>query len=80
LITATPPGSIPAKISPLASAMPWTERKCSTWTGSTVVITATWGRTIRVSGAISAAWFMPISNTPKRASRGMRARVRGTPQ
>ena len=33
-----------------------------------------------VSGTISSAWFMPISNTPKAASRGMRASVSGTPQ
>jgi hypothetical protein len=32
------------------------------------------------SGVISPAWFMPISNTPKAVSRGMRASVSGTPQ
>ena len=56
------------------------EWKCSIWTGSTVVIRATSGRTIAVSGRISAPWFMPISNTPKRLSAGIRARVSGTPQ
>ena len=50
------------------------------WTGSTVVTTATCGRTMPVSGTISPAWFMPISNTPKALSRGMRASVSGTPQ
>jgi hypothetical protein len=29
---------------------------------------------------ISPAWFMPISNTPKRALAGMRASDSGTPQ
>ena len=61
---ATPPGSSPEKISPLASAMAEIEAKCSIWTGSTVVISAMSGRTCAVSGTISAGWFMPISNTP----------------
>ena len=61
---ATPPARSPEKISPLASAMAASEAKCSIWTGSTVVISATSGRTWAVSGTISAAWFMPISNTP----------------
>ena len=64
LSTAVPPGSMPQKISPLASAMAEIERKNSICTGSTVVITATCGRTMRVSGSISPAWFMPISKTP----------------
>jgi hypothetical protein len=55
---------MPQKISPLASAMAEIERKNSICTGSTVVITATCGRTMRVRGSISPAWFMPISNTP----------------
>ncbi len=38
------------------------------------------GRTRRVSGVISPAWFMPISNTPKRLLLGMRASDSGTPQ
>ena len=59
-----PPGSSPKKISPFASAIAEIERKNSMCTGSTVVITATCGRTIRVKGSISPAWFMPISNTP----------------
>jgi len=32
--------------------------------GAIVVMIATSGRTMRDSGAISPAWFMPISNTP----------------
>ena len=37
------------------------------------------GRTWRVSAAISPALFMPISNTAYSASRGIRARLSGTP-
>jgi UDP-N-acetylmuramoyl-tripeptide--D-alanyl-D-alanine ligase len=44
-----------------------------------VVTTAACGRTIRVSGTISSAWFMPISKTARSVSRGMRASVSGTP-
>ena len=63
LITAAPPRSSPRKISALASAIASTEPKNSRCTGSTVVMIATCGRTSRVSGSISPAWFMPISNT-----------------
>ena len=38
------------------------------------------GRTRCVSGVISPAWFMPISKTPKAASRGIRAIERGRPR
>ena len=44
--------------------------KNSRCTGSTVVMTATCGRTIFTSGVISPAWFMPISKIAKRASPG----------
>ncbi len=47
---------------------------------STVVTMAACGRTMPFSGAISPAWFMPISKTPKSVSRGMLASVSGTPQ
>ncbi len=46
----------------------------------TVVTIAACGRTRLTSGAISPAWFMPISNTPKPESAGIRASVSGTPQ
>ena len=77
---ATPPGSRPEKISALASAMASTEGKNSRCTGDTLVTMATCGRTIATSGVISPAWFMPISATQNRVSRGIRARVSGTPQ
>lgn len=38
--------------------------------GAIVVMTATCGRTCRVSAAISPAWFMPISKMPKRLRAG----------
>ena len=44
-----------------------------------VVINARWGRANRVNGAISPAWFMPISNTPNLLRAGIRARLSGTP-
>jgi hypothetical protein len=44
-----------------------------------VVIATTSGATMRVRGSISPGWFMPISNTARRVSAGMRARVSGTP-
>jgi hypothetical protein len=44
------------------------------------VITATCGRASRASGAISPAWFMPISATQYAASAGSRASVSGKPQ
>ncbi len=50
------------------------------WLAAIVVTIATWGCTMPTSGVISPAWFMPISNTPKAVSRGMRASVSGTPQ
>ena len=49
-------------------------------TGAIVVTSATCGRAMATSGVISPAWFMPISNTAKAASAGMRASVSGTPQ
>ena len=79
-MTAAPPGSMPEKISALASAMASTEGKNSRCTGSTVVMIATCGRTSLVSGAISPAWFMPISSTAYRALCGQRASDSGTPQ
>ena len=75
-----PPGTRPWKISALASAISSTDENCARCTGSTVVMTATCGRTIWVSGVISPAWFMPISNTPNCVAFGMRASVSGTPQ
>ena len=48
-------------------------------TGPTAVITATSGATMRTSGVISSAWFMPISNTARSVSLGIRAKVSGTP-
>ena len=77
---ATPPGSRPEKISALASAIASTEGKNSRCTGATVVMIATCGRTMAVSGLISPAWFMPISETRKRVAFGIRASVSGTPQ
>jgi hypothetical protein len=44
------------------------------------VIIATSGRTSSDSGAISPAWFMPISTTQAEAPGGSRAKVSGTPQ
>jgi hypothetical protein len=49
------------------------------WTGAIAVMTAMCGRTCTVNAAISPAWFMPISNTPKRLRAGIRARLSGTP-
>ena len=43
------------------------------------VTIATCGRTSRVNAASSPAWFIPISKTPNRVSRGIRARDSGTP-
>jgi hypothetical protein len=40
---------------------------------------ATCGRTSLVSGVISPAWLMPISNIANSASRGIRASDSGTP-
>jgi hypothetical protein len=77
---AAPPGSSPAKISALARATPISPSgKFSVCTGPTVVTAAACGRTMRDRGRISSAWFMPISKTARWVSRGMRARVRGTP-
>jgi hypothetical protein len=76
---ATPPGSSPSKISALASAIASSVPKYSICAGAIAVTMATCGRTSRVSAASSPAWFMPISNTPKRLSRGIRARLSGTP-
>ena len=78
--TAVPAASMPSKISALASAMASMESKNSRWAGSMVVMTATSGRTMRDSGPISPAWFMPSSKTPSATSRGRRARLSGTPQ
>ena len=82
-ITATggwsPIGSSASKISALASAMASSEPRFSMWAGAMVVITATCGRTCRVSPSISPAWFMPISNTPYCVRAGIRARLKGTP-
>ena len=78
--TAVPPGSRPAKISALASAIPARLSKFSRCTGAIVVISATCGRARRASGAISPAWFMPISITAKsRIARHPRQRQRHTP-
>ena len=79
LSTATPPGSMPANTSALASAICSTVSKKALCTASTVVITATWGRTSRDMGSISPGLFIPISKTPKAVSDGMRARLSGRP-
>ena len=71
---------MPVKISALASAIFSTEPKYSRCTGSTVVTMATCGATSLVSGVISPAWFMPISNTAYLALAGQRASDSGTPQ
>ena len=47
--------------------------------GPTSVTSRHAASTSRASGSSSPAWFIPISNTPKRASRGIRARLNGTP-
>ncbi len=58
-------------------------RCCPRWpicARSIAVISATCGRARRASGAISPAWFMPISATQNAAPRAaVRARVSGTP-
>ncbi len=79
LITAAPPGSTPEKISAFASAMASSVPKNSRCTGAIVVTIATCGRTSCVSGVISPAWFMPISNTPSRGARHQRKRQRHAP-
>ena len=62
---AAPPRAMPAKISALALATPVSPSgKFSICTGPTVVIATACGSTMRDSGSISSAWFMPISNTP----------------
>ena len=43
------------EISAFASAIASIEPRCSMWTGAIVVTRATWGRAMRVSGAISPA-------------------------
>ena len=53
--------------------------KFSMCAGPTVVTATACGRTMRDSGVISPAWFMPISKTARSVSRGMRASVSGTP-
>ena len=80
LMTATPPGSSPAKIEAFSRAIPWMFRNAAMCTAATVVIIATCGRASRDSGAISPGAFMPISITAKSASAGIRAKVSGTPQ
>ena len=80
LSTTAPPGSTPEKISALASAIASMPAKNSRCTGSTVVMTATCGRTIFTSGVISPEWFMPISKIANRTDAGQRANDSGTPQ
>ena len=53
--------------------------KASIWTGPTVVTQAACGATNLDSGAISPGAFMPISNTARWVSTGIRASVSGTP-
>jgi hypothetical protein len=50
---ATPSGSSPSKISALASAIASIDPRCSICAEAIVVISATCGRTSRVSAAIS---------------------------
>jgi hypothetical protein len=80
LRTATPPGSRPSKISALALG------DAGLAVGEALDMHRSdggdqrrVGRTIRDRGPISSAWFMPISNTARSVSRGIRARVSGTP-
>ena len=80
LITAAPPFTMPEKISAFASAIASSVPKNSRCTGAMVVTIATCGRTSAVSGVISPAWFMPISNTPNFADCGISASESGTPQ
>ena len=54
-------------------------RKNSVCAGAMAVTIAMCGRTIAVSADSSPAWFIPISNTPAWQSRGIRARLKGTP-
>ena len=77
--TPMPPGSRPSKISPLASAIASSEPRFSMCAGAIAVMSARCGRTMRVSAAISPGLFMPISSTANSASRGIRARLSGTP-
>ena len=77
--TAVPPGSSPAKIDAFSAAIASSDPISPRCARSTQVMIATCGRTSAASGAISPGWFMPISNTAKSASRGIRARVSGTP-
>jgi hypothetical protein len=79
LSTAIPPGDMPSKISALARAMPLA-------VGEVLDVHRTDGgdrRRVRANharqGTISPGWFMPISKTARSVSRGMRARVSGTP-
>jgi len=62
-----------------ASAMPSIEPRFSMCAGAIAVIAARCGRTIAVSARISPALFIPISRTANRESRGIRARLSGTP-
>ena len=70
LSSAAPPDSIPAKISALASAMASMPAKNSRCTGSTVVMIATCGRTIFVSGVDFARMIHADLEDAKRVSPG----------
>mmetsp|Transcript_72819 Transcript_72819/g.122014 ORF Transcript_72819/g.122014 Transcript_72819/m.122014 type:complete len:203 (+) Transcript_72819:1506-2114(+) len=76
---ASPPSTRPSKISAFARAMASTLSKLSECTAHTAVTTATVGRASPVSTRICPALSIPISMTACSVSRGMRARVRGTP-
>ncbi len=78
--TAEPPGSNPSVIADFSAAMASSEPKWPICAASTLVMTATCGRTSFDSGLISPGWLVPISATQKAASGGSRARVSGTPQ
>jgi len=60
----------------MASQVP----KNSRWAGAMVVISATCGLTKDTRFLSSPKWFMPTSKMPYSASRGMDARLSGTPQ
>ena len=77
-MTAVPPGSSPAKISPLASAMA-SRSETARVDGSTVVTMAICGRTIASTVVVAGMVHADLEDAD-RVSAGMRASVSGTPQ
>ena len=79
-MTAAPPGSMPWKISALASAMASTEGKNSRCTGSTVVMIATCGRTsLRQRRDLAGVVHAHFEHRKARARRAARQRQRHAP-